>query len=180
MLFSLARSGYAPRRMGVLNQHGVPMGALLASMLGIVGGHPSAICVPKNAYLYIINTALVGGMIAWLVSLLAHVRFRAKASPSNWRNWVCARRWGRSGRFLDLLPSWQRLSAPLGFSIQDRGQKRGNLSGGADRGVFAGEGSSRSPEPIPHSARSDTSRFITIYSPDFAVLYSAFGLPATK
>jgi L-asparagine transporter-like permease len=79
MLFSLARAGYAPKRMGLLNQHGVPMGALLASMLGIV----AAILLQlrtKHAYLYIINAALVGGMIAWLVSLLAHVRFRARIS----------------------------------------------------------------------------------------------------
>ncbi|HZU33476.1 MAG TPA: amino acid permease [Candidatus Angelobacter sp.] len=75
MLFSLARSGYAPKRMGLLNHHGVPMGALLASMLGIV----AAILLQlrtANAYLYIINAALVGGMLAWLISLLAHVRFR--------------------------------------------------------------------------------------------------------
>ncbi|HEY1939211.1 MAG TPA: amino acid permease [Candidatus Angelobacter sp.] len=81
MLFSLARAGHAPQRMGVLNQHGVPMGALLVSMLGIV----AAILLQlrtKNAYLYIINAALVGGMIAWLVSLLAHVRFRRKVSPA--------------------------------------------------------------------------------------------------
>jgi len=80
MLFSLARSGYAPARLGRLNQHSVPMGALLISMLGIV----AAILLQlrtTNAYLYIINAALVGGMIAWLVSLLAHVRFRAKISP---------------------------------------------------------------------------------------------------
>ena len=81
MLFSLARAGHAPQRMGVLNKHGVPMGALLVSMLGIV----VAILLQlrtKNAYLYIINAALVGGMIAWLVSLLAHVRFRRKVSPA--------------------------------------------------------------------------------------------------
>jgi amino acid transporter, AAT family len=84
MLFSLARSGYAPHRMGRLNQHGVPMGALLASMLGIV----AAILLQlrtENAYLYIINAALVGGMIAWLVSLLAHVRFRAVVSKQQLR-----------------------------------------------------------------------------------------------
>lgn len=75
MLFSLARSGYAPAKMGALNQHGVPMPALMASMLGIV----AAIFLQlrtANAYLYIINAALVGGMIAWLISLLAHVGFR--------------------------------------------------------------------------------------------------------
>ncbi|HZD94787.1 MAG TPA: amino acid permease, partial [Candidatus Sulfotelmatobacter sp.] len=80
MLFSLARSGYAPKRMGALNHHGVPMGALLASMLGIV----AAILLQlrtANAYLYIINAALVGGMLAWLISLAAHVRFRRVISP---------------------------------------------------------------------------------------------------
>lgn len=84
MLFSLARSGYAPRRMGELNHHGVPMGALLASMLGIV----AAILLQlrtANAYLYIINAALVGGMISWLVSLLAHVRFRRTISARQLR-----------------------------------------------------------------------------------------------
>jgi len=79
MLFSLARSGYAPRSMGALNQHGVPMGALLASMLGIVGAILLELRT-KDAYLYIINASLVGGMIAWLISLLAHVRFRRTIS----------------------------------------------------------------------------------------------------
>ena len=81
MLFSIARAGYAPKRMGELNQHGVPMGALLVSMLGIV----AAILLQlktKDTYLYFINAALVGGMIAWLVSLLAHVRFRRSVSAS--------------------------------------------------------------------------------------------------
>jgi amino acid transporter, AAT family len=80
MLFSLARSGYALAGLGKLNQQGVPMAALMASMLGIV----AAILLQlrtANAYLYIINAALVGGMIAWLVSLLAHVQFRRKISP---------------------------------------------------------------------------------------------------
>jgi amino acid transporter, AAT family len=81
MLFSLARSGYAPRQLGTLNQHGVPMGALMTSMLGIVAAIVVQWYVPDKAYLYIINIALVGGMIAWLVSLLAHVRFRLTVSP---------------------------------------------------------------------------------------------------
>jgi L-asparagine transporter-like permease len=80
MLFSIARSGYAPQRMGVLNQHGVPMGALLASMLGIVGAILLKFFTPEGAYLYIIGAALVGGMLAWLISLLAHVNFRKRLS----------------------------------------------------------------------------------------------------
>jgi L-asparagine transporter-like permease len=80
MLFSLARSGYAPRKLGTLNQHGVPMGALMTSMLGIVAAMVVQWKVPEKAYLYVINIALIGGMIAWLISLLAHVRFRRTVS----------------------------------------------------------------------------------------------------
>ena len=75
MMFSLARSGDAPRKLGDLNQHGVPMAALLVSTLGIVAAILLQLRTP-NAYLYIIGAALVGGMLAWLVSLAAHVRFR--------------------------------------------------------------------------------------------------------
>jgi AAT family amino acid transporter len=82
MLFSLARVGYAPKQLGALNQHGVPMGALLTSMLGIAAAIVVQHRVHGNAYLYIINVSLAGGMIAWLVSLLAHVRFRRSLSPA--------------------------------------------------------------------------------------------------
>jgi L-asparagine transporter-like permease len=81
MLFSIARSGYAPKKMGELNHQGVPMGALLVSMLGIVAAILLELST-TNAYLYLINAALVGGMIAWLVSLLAHVRFRRTVSDA--------------------------------------------------------------------------------------------------
>src|SRR6201999_2709331 len=81
MLFAIARSGYAPKKMGELNRQGVPMAALLASMLGIVGAILLQLFT-TNAYLYCINAALVGGMIAWLVSLLAHVRFRQRISAA--------------------------------------------------------------------------------------------------
>jgi L-asparagine transporter-like permease len=80
MLFSLARSDYAPHGLGKLNAHGVPMSALLTSMLGIVAAILIQLRTP-NAYLYIISAALVGGMLAWLVSLAAHVRFRWTSAP---------------------------------------------------------------------------------------------------
>src|SRR5215471_662766 len=75
MLFSLARSGYAVQQLGRLNAQGVPMAALLSSTLGIVAAILVQLRTP-NAYLYIINAALIGGMLAWLVSLAAHVQFR--------------------------------------------------------------------------------------------------------
>jgi L-asparagine transporter-like permease len=82
MLFSLARSGYAPRGMGRLNPQGVPMRALLASMAGIVVAIFLRLRAPEKAYLYIINVSLVGGMLVWLISLLAHMSFRARITPA--------------------------------------------------------------------------------------------------
>jgi len=79
MLFSLARSSHAPAGLGKLNRQGVPMAALLTSMVGIVAAILVQLRTP-NAYLYIINAALIGGMLAWLVSLAAHVRFRKALS----------------------------------------------------------------------------------------------------
>jgi L-asparagine transporter-like permease len=52
------------------------MGALMTSMLGIVAAIVVQWKKPDKAYLYIINIAWIGGTIAWLISLLAHVRFR--------------------------------------------------------------------------------------------------------
>ncbi|HLJ90681.1 MAG TPA: amino acid permease [Candidatus Angelobacter sp.] len=80
MLFSLARFGYAPKKVGELNDHGVPMTALLISMGGIIAAMALQLWAPADAYLYIINAALIGGMLAWLVSLAAHVRFRQSLS----------------------------------------------------------------------------------------------------
>ena len=81
MLFALARSAYAPQLLGRLNQHGVPMEALLTSMVGIIFAIGVQLLAPEHAYLYIVNASLVGGMLAWLVSLLAHIRFRARIAP---------------------------------------------------------------------------------------------------
>lgn len=81
MLFSLARSGYAPRSMGRLNPQGVPMRALMASLAGIVAAIFFRLRAPEKAFLYMINVSLVGGMLAWLISLLAHVSFRSRITP---------------------------------------------------------------------------------------------------
>lgn len=80
MIFSLAQSGYAPKRLCKVNHQGVPIAALLASTMGIVAAILVQFATP-NAFIHIISASLVGGMLAWLVSLAAHVRFRQTLSP---------------------------------------------------------------------------------------------------
>lgn len=80
MLFSLARSGYAPRRLGELAENGSPRAALLVSTGGILAAVVLQYLVPGQAYLYIIMSSLFGGMLAWAIALAAHIAFRRAIS----------------------------------------------------------------------------------------------------
>jgi L-asparagine transporter-like permease len=76
MLFSLGRSGYAPKWMGKVSRNGVPHRALLASTAGIIAAILLAIFAPKNAFLMLYGTAVAGMLFVWLVILSTHLRFR--------------------------------------------------------------------------------------------------------
>ena len=76
LLFSMARSGWAPAPLGRLNKAGSPKLALLASSFGIVVALVLQKWAPQNAVVYILSAAFFGLMLSWLVSLAAHVAFR--------------------------------------------------------------------------------------------------------
>jgi L-asparagine transporter-like permease len=80
-LFSLAQGGYAPRSLAKLTHTGAPLRALLVSSSGIVLAIVLAKWAPQDAFVYLLGAALFGAMLAWLVVLAAHVRFRARLSP---------------------------------------------------------------------------------------------------
>jgi len=82
MLFSLARRGWAPAALGRLNAAGSPNLALLASSYGIVVAVILETWATKNAFVYILTGALFGLILAWLVSLAAHISFRRRMSPA--------------------------------------------------------------------------------------------------
>ncbi|MGC2186740.1 MAG: amino acid permease [Terriglobales bacterium] len=81
VLFSLARTGWAPAILGRLNASGSPKLAVLASSYGIVVALVLEKWAPKNAFVSILGAALVGMLLAWLVSLAAHIQFRRRLSP---------------------------------------------------------------------------------------------------
>jgi len=81
MLFSLARTGWAPARLGHLNAAGSPNLALLASSYGIVVALVLEKWAPSVAFEYILRGAFLGMMLSWLVSLAAHVSFRRRLTP---------------------------------------------------------------------------------------------------
>jgi amino acid transporter, AAT family len=82
VLFSLARTGWAPAFLGRLNRSGSPRLALLASSYGILVALVLEKWAPKNAFVSILGAALVGMLLSWLVSLAAHIRFRQGLSSS--------------------------------------------------------------------------------------------------
>ncbi len=82
VLFSLARTGWAPAVFGRLNASGSPQLALLASSYGIVVALVLEKWAPNNAFVSILGAALVGMLLSWLVSLAAHVKFRQRLSAS--------------------------------------------------------------------------------------------------
>ena len=83
MIFSLARTGWAPASLGRLNHEGSPHNAVLHSSVGILFAIVLVLFAPKNAFRYMLGAAFTGMILSWLVSLLAHINFRRKRSPAD-------------------------------------------------------------------------------------------------
>ncbi len=79
-LFALARSGWAPASLGRLNRAGSPTLALLTSSFAIVLALVLERWAPQQAFVSILNAALFGLLLSWLVTLAAHVQFRRRRS----------------------------------------------------------------------------------------------------
>jgi len=78
MLFSLARTGWAPRALGRLSTKGTPIVALLISSYGIVVALILERWAPAKAFEYILRGAFFGMMLSWIISLAAHINFRRR------------------------------------------------------------------------------------------------------
>jgi AAT family amino acid transporter len=78
MLFSLARTGWAPRALGRLSRNGTPHLALLVSSYGILVALALERWAPAKAFEYILRGAFFGMMLSWIISLAAHINFRRR------------------------------------------------------------------------------------------------------
>jgi L-asparagine transporter-like permease len=81
MLFSLARTGWAPAILGRLSANGSPTIALLVSSYGIIVALVLEHWAASNAFVYILRGAFFGMMLSWIVSLAAHISFRRRITP---------------------------------------------------------------------------------------------------
>ena len=78
MLFSLARTGWAPPALGRLSGKGTPTYAVLVSAYGIMVALVLERWAPARAFEYILRGAFFGMMLSWIVSLAAHISFRRR------------------------------------------------------------------------------------------------------
>ena len=80
MVFSLARTGWAPARLGRLNREGSPQFAVVVTCLGILVSLGVILWAPDNAFRYMIGAAITGLILSYLISLAAHISFRRRKS----------------------------------------------------------------------------------------------------
>ena len=76
MIFSLSRAGYAPEPLGRVTHKGTPFSALLFSAGGLLAAVLLAYLFPGSAYVYMLGISLFGGLFAWLMIFVTHLRFR--------------------------------------------------------------------------------------------------------
>lgn len=83
MIFSLARTGWAPASLGRLNHEGSPQNAVLHSSFGILVALALVLFAPENAFRYLVGAAFTGMILSWIISLAAHISFRRTHSAED-------------------------------------------------------------------------------------------------
>jgi AAT family amino acid transporter len=76
MLFSLARSGFAPAAFGRLSPQGSPRNAILTSTIGLALAAVLSVEYASSAYQWLFGIAIFGGILVWIVVLVTLLAFR--------------------------------------------------------------------------------------------------------
>jgi AAT family amino acid transporter len=79
-LFSLARAGFVPARLGEVTGQGAPVNALVVSGVGLGAAVLVRALWPDSAYVWFFGVALFGALFVWLMIFVTHVAFRASAN----------------------------------------------------------------------------------------------------
>jgi len=77
MLFSLSRSGHAPRRLGSLSGRGSPVAAILVSGVFVLIAAAASMFTP-NAYADLFGVALFAAIVVWMFIFASHLSFRRR------------------------------------------------------------------------------------------------------
>jgi L-asparagine transporter-like permease len=77
-LFSLSRSGFAPRAFGRLSPQGIPRKAILASTFGLAAAAVLSLKYADSVYLWMFGISIFGGILVWILILATLIAFRAR------------------------------------------------------------------------------------------------------
>jgi L-asparagine transporter-like permease len=80
-LFSLARGGFVPARLGAVTGRGTPLSSLAVSSAGLGVAVLVQAFWPGSAYVWFFGVALFGALFVWLMIFVTHIAFRAPAAP---------------------------------------------------------------------------------------------------
>jgi L-asparagine transporter-like permease len=89
MLYSLARTGFAPLPLAAVDRRGVPVRAVLSAVPILAGATAANLLSPDRAYGYLLATVTGIGFFIWIMIFATHLAFR--------------RSWAESGRPLPYL-----------------------------------------------------------------------------
>lgn len=78
MLFSLSRSGFAPKIFGKLSKQGSPRNAVLISTVGLMVAAILSIKFANSVYLWLFGISIFGGIFVWILVLITLLYFRKK------------------------------------------------------------------------------------------------------
>ncbi|PRY63498.1 S-methylmethionine:proton symporter (AAT family) [Vreelandella songnenensis] len=76
MLWTLSDQGTLPKSLGRLNKRGIPMNALLLSMIGGFGALFSSIYAPETVYLVLVSISGLAVVVVWMAIALSQLNFR--------------------------------------------------------------------------------------------------------
>lgn len=76
MLFTLARSGQAPRAFGRVSRNHVPVAGVAASAAVMLIGVGLNYVVPEEAFIWVTSISLVGSLWTWGIIMIAHLGYR--------------------------------------------------------------------------------------------------------
>src|SRR5512135_450754 len=77
-LFSLARSGLAPRAFGRLSRHGIPRLSILVSTVGLAAAAGLSLKYADSVYLWMFGISIFGGILVWILILATLIAFRRR------------------------------------------------------------------------------------------------------
>ena len=90
MMFSLARAGHAPARLGRLSSRGTPVAALCLSTIGIALATAVHALWPATSFTIMMAISMFGAMFTWMMIFVTHLYFRRQHAGE----WLAFRMWG--------------------------------------------------------------------------------------